>query len=63
MNDRIAEGTDTSHLDKVQHGYEKMEHFTVNFECQRRALMKVDFIKRKGRFPPSSHVTCYCTTA
>nr|XP_046265129.1 tripartite motif-containing protein 55a isoform X2 [Scatophagus argus] len=42
---KIVEGTDMSHLDKVQHGYEKMEHFTANFDQQRRALMSVDFIK------------------
>ncbi|XP_044075563.1 E3 ubiquitin-protein ligase TRIM63-like [Siniperca chuatsi] len=42
---KIVEGTDTSHLDKVQHGYEKMEHFTADFDRQRRALMNVDFIK------------------
>ncbi|KAM6989836.1 E3 ubiquitin-protein ligase TRIM63-like [Tautogolabrus adspersus] len=42
---KIVEGTDTSHLDQVQHGYEKMDHFTTNFEPQRRALSKVDFIK------------------
>lgn len=50
---RIVEGTDTSHLDKVQHDYEKMEHFTTNFDCQRRALMNVDFIKRKKRLHPT----------
>ncbi|XP_074505910.1 tripartite motif-containing protein 54-like isoform X2 [Sebastes fasciatus] len=42
---RMMAGSDTSHMDKVQHGYEKMEHFTADFERQRRALMKVDFIK------------------
>ncbi|KAI3374820.1 hypothetical protein L3Q82_021047, partial [Scortum barcoo] len=42
---RIVEGTNTTHLDKVQHGYENMDHFTANFNCQRRALMSVDFIK------------------
>uniref|UniRef100_A0A3Q3WYT7 RING-type E3 ubiquitin transferase n=1 Tax=Mola mola TaxID=94237 RepID=A0A3Q3WYT7_MOLML len=41
---RIVEGGDVSHLDKVQHGYEKMEHFTADFERQRRALTKVDFV-------------------
>ncbi|XP_075878265.1 E3 ubiquitin-protein ligase TRIM63-like [Nelusetta ayraudi] len=45
VNGRITEGTNTSHLDKVQLGYEKMEHFTVNVEPQRRALVKVDFVK------------------
>ncbi|KAM7399954.1 hypothetical protein PAMA_004576 [Pampus argenteus] len=42
---KLAEGTDTSRLDKVQLGYENMNHFTANFECQRRALTSVDFIK------------------
>ncbi|XP_070774678.1 E3 ubiquitin-protein ligase TRIM63-like [Enoplosus armatus] len=42
---KIVEGTNTSHLDKVQQGYEKMEHFTANFDRERRALMNVDFIK------------------
>uniref|UniRef100_A0A3Q1GJZ8 Tripartite motif-containing protein 54 n=1 Tax=Acanthochromis polyacanthus TaxID=80966 RepID=A0A3Q1GJZ8_9TELE len=44
---RIVEGTNTSHLDKVQPGYENMEHFTANVEHQRRALSIIDFIKRK----------------
>ncbi|XP_054870738.1 E3 ubiquitin-protein ligase TRIM63-like isoform X1 [Amphiprion ocellaris] len=42
---KIVEGTDTSHLDKVQPGYENMEHFMANFEHQRRALSIIDFIK------------------
>ncbi|CAK6981770.1 E3 ubiquitin-protein ligase TRIM63-like [Scomber scombrus] len=43
---KLAEGTDTSRLEKIQPGYENMEHFTANFEPQRRALSRVDFIKR-----------------
>ncbi|CAI5677134.1 unnamed protein product [Oreochromis niloticus] len=42
---KIVEGSDTSHLDKVQHGYENMDHFTADFEHQRRALSNIDFIK------------------
>ncbi|CAJ1073183.1 tripartite motif-containing protein 55a isoform X1 [Xyrichtys novacula] len=42
---KLVGGTDTSHMDKVQHGYEKMDHFTANFERQRRALSKIDFVK------------------
>ncbi|XP_076023843.1 E3 ubiquitin-protein ligase TRIM63-like [Genypterus blacodes] len=42
---RIVQGTNTSHLDQVQQGYQNMNHFTANFEGQSRALMKVDFIK------------------
>ncbi|XP_059199712.1 E3 ubiquitin-protein ligase TRIM63-like [Centropristis striata] len=42
---KIVAGTDTSRLDKVQLGYENMDHYTANFECQRRALQSVDFIK------------------
>ncbi|XP_040911732.1 E3 ubiquitin-protein ligase TRIM63-like isoform X2 [Toxotes jaculatrix] len=44
---RIVEGTNMSHLDKLQHGYENMEHFTTNFERQRQALANVDFIKEE----------------
>uniref|UniRef100_A0A4W6CHP0 Tripartite motif-containing protein 54 n=1 Tax=Lates calcarifer TaxID=8187 RepID=A0A4W6CHP0_LATCA len=44
---KIVEGTNTSHLDKLQHGYENMDHFTANFDRQRRALTNVDFIKVK----------------
>lgn len=44
---RITEGTNTSHLDKLQPGYENMEHFSADFDRQRRALMNVDFIKRE----------------
>ncbi|XP_068584519.1 E3 ubiquitin-protein ligase TRIM63-like [Cebidichthys violaceus] len=43
---KMVEGSSTAHMDKVQHGYENMEHFIADFEPQRRALMKVDFIKR-----------------
>ncbi|XP_051250419.1 E3 ubiquitin-protein ligase TRIM63 [Dicentrarchus labrax] len=42
---KIMEGTNTSHLDNIQHGYEKMDHFTANVDRQRRALMNIDFIK------------------
>ncbi|KAK9538284.1 hypothetical protein VZT92_003469 [Zoarces viviparus] len=43
---KMVEGSSTSHMDNVQPGYENMEHFIADFEPQRRALMKVDFIKR-----------------
>ncbi|XP_061588718.1 E3 ubiquitin-protein ligase TRIM63-like [Cololabis saira] len=42
---KLLEGTNHSHLDTVQRGYEKMDHFTANFEQQRKALAEVDFIK------------------
>ncbi|KAF1383124.1 hypothetical protein PFLUV_G00128050 [Perca fluviatilis] len=42
---KMVEGSNTSHMEKLQLGYEKMDHFTANFSCQRRALMDVDFIK------------------
>ncbi|XP_024119105.2 tripartite motif-containing protein 55, partial [Oryzias melastigma] len=40
---KLMEGTNTSHLDKVQHGYEDMKHFKANFECQRKALAEISF--------------------
>ncbi|XP_032422089.1 E3 ubiquitin-protein ligase TRIM63-like [Xiphophorus hellerii] len=42
---KLLQSTDTSHLDNVQPGYENMDHFTVNFDPQRKALADVDFIK------------------
>ncbi|XP_078101052.1 E3 ubiquitin-protein ligase TRIM63-like [Sander vitreus] len=42
---KMVEGSNTSHMEKLQLGYEKMDHFTANFSRQRRALMAVDFIK------------------
>ncbi|XP_035490776.1 E3 ubiquitin-protein ligase TRIM63-like isoform X2 [Scophthalmus maximus] len=42
---KIVEGTDTSHLDQLQHGYEDMGHFTADIERQRQALATVDFIR------------------
>uniref|UniRef100_H3CH44 Tripartite motif-containing protein 54 n=1 Tax=Tetraodon nigroviridis TaxID=99883 RepID=H3CH44_TETNG len=43
---KLLQGADTSHLEQVQHGYEKMDHFRANVEGQRRALMRVDFLRR-----------------
>lgn len=40
---RISESSSSSHLDKLQRGYENMDHFTVNFEKQKRALSTIAF--------------------
>ncbi|XP_057712587.1 E3 ubiquitin-protein ligase TRIM63-like isoform X3 [Corythoichthys intestinalis] len=42
---KMAVGSDTSNLEKVQSGYEKMEHFRANFQRQKRALMAVCFLQ------------------
>ncbi|XP_056453681.1 E3 ubiquitin-protein ligase TRIM63-like isoform X1 [Gadus chalcogrammus] len=42
---KIVEGTNTSHLDKVERGYENMSHFTAHLERERRALQTIDFLK------------------
>lgn len=42
---KITEGTNTSHLDKLERGYENMDHYTTNFGLERRALLSVDFVK------------------
>ncbi|XP_069575407.1 E3 ubiquitin-protein ligase TRIM63-like [Brachyistius frenatus] len=42
---KLVEGTSTSHLDKIQQGYENMEHFKANVGRQRRALASVDFVE------------------
>lgn len=45
---KITEGTNIAHLDKVEHGYENLDHYTANFERERRALQSVDFVKEDG---------------
>ncbi|XP_016304052.1 E3 ubiquitin-protein ligase TRIM63-like isoform X1 [Sinocyclocheilus anshuiensis] len=42
---KIAEGRNVSHLEKVERGYENMDHFTVNFSPERRAILSIDFTK------------------
>ncbi|CAL8277628.1 unnamed protein product [Lota lota] len=44
---KIVEGTNTSHLDKVERGYENMSHFTAHLERERRALQTIDFLKHE----------------
>ncbi|XP_030220421.1 tripartite motif-containing protein 55a isoform X2 [Gadus morhua] len=45
---KIVEGTNISHLDKVERGYENMSHFTAHLERERRALQTIDFLKHGG---------------
>ncbi|XP_042634064.1 E3 ubiquitin-protein ligase TRIM63-like isoform X3 [Cyprinus carpio] len=42
---KIAEGRNVSHLEKVERGYENMDHFTANFSPERRAILSIDFTK------------------
>lgn len=42
---KISEMSDTSHLEKVEVGYENMDHFQVHFLKERRALRSLDFIQ------------------
>ncbi|XP_041717236.1 tripartite motif-containing protein 55 isoform X1 [Coregonus clupeaformis] len=41
---KIDEASSTSHLDKVERGYEAMDHYTINFSREGRALRNIDFI-------------------
>ncbi|KAK3515060.1 hypothetical protein QTP70_004987 [Hemibagrus guttatus] len=41
---QMGEATNTSHLEKVEHGYEKMNHYSVNFKKERGALNAIKFI-------------------
>uniref|UniRef100_A0A671K883 Tripartite motif-containing protein 54 n=1 Tax=Sinocyclocheilus anshuiensis TaxID=1608454 RepID=A0A671K883_9TELE len=38
----IAEGRNVSHLEKVERGYENMDHFTANFSPERRTILNGD---------------------
>ncbi|KAK3513707.1 hypothetical protein QTP70_028902 [Hemibagrus guttatus] len=42
---KISEGRNTSHLEKLERGYENMDHFTVSFEHEKRAILNIDFTK------------------
>lgn len=42
---RIAEASSTAHLDKVERGYENMDHYSVDFKRESKALRAIDFIE------------------
>ncbi|XP_028659416.1 tripartite motif-containing protein 55b isoform X2 [Erpetoichthys calabaricus] len=42
---KFAEVSDISQLEKVERGYENMEHFEANFEREGRALRSIDFMR------------------
>ncbi|XP_029005171.1 tripartite motif-containing protein 55b [Betta splendens] len=42
---KISEASSTAHLDKVERGYENMEHFCVDFRKETKALRSIDFIQ------------------
>ncbi|KAF3703571.1 Tripartite motif-containing protein 55 Muscle-specific RING finger protein 2 [Channa argus] len=42
---KISEASSTAHLDKVECGYENMDHFNVNFKKEGKALSSIDFIQ------------------
>lgn len=42
---RISDASSTAHLDKVERGYENMDHFNVNFKKEGKALRSIDFIQ------------------
>lgn len=45
---RLAEASSTAHLDKIERGYENMDHYTVDFKRQAKALRCLDFLQGKG---------------
>ncbi|XP_023701263.1 tripartite motif-containing protein 55a isoform X2 [Paramormyrops kingsleyae] len=42
---KITEASDISHLEKVERGYENMDHFTASFQREGSAIRNVDFLK------------------
>ncbi|XP_049605230.1 tripartite motif-containing protein 55b [Syngnathus scovelli] len=42
---QLAEACSTSHLDKVERGYENMDHFTADFRREREMLGSIDFLQ------------------
>ncbi|XP_017308124.1 tripartite motif-containing protein 55b isoform X3 [Ictalurus punctatus] len=41
---KMGEATNTSHLEKVEHGYENMDYYSVDFKKERGALSSINFI-------------------
>ncbi|XP_041101798.1 tripartite motif-containing protein 54-like isoform X2 [Polyodon spathula] len=44
---KITEASNISHLEKLERGYENMDHFTANFEREGRGLRSIDFIREE----------------
>nr|XP_015810716.2 tripartite motif-containing protein 55 [Nothobranchius furzeri] len=42
---KIADASSMSHLDKVERGYEQMNHYSVDFRKERKALRSIDFVR------------------
>ncbi|XP_068073216.1 tripartite motif-containing protein 55b isoform X1 [Danio rerio] len=42
---KIAKASNTSHLERVERGYESMDHYSVHFKREGRALRNIDFIR------------------
>ncbi|KAL6097871.1 trim55 [Pungitius sinensis] len=42
---KLAEASSTAHLDKVERGYENMDHYTVDFKKEGLALRSLDFLQ------------------
>lgn len=46
---RITEASSIAHLDKVERGYESMDHFSIDFKREHKALRNIDFIQGKKK--------------
>ncbi|XP_034025572.1 tripartite motif-containing protein 55b isoform X3 [Thalassophryne amazonica] len=42
---KIADASSTAHLGKVERGYENMDHYSVDFKKEGKALCSIDFIR------------------
>ncbi|XP_051971245.1 E3 ubiquitin-protein ligase TRIM63-like isoform X2 [Xyrauchen texanus] len=42
---KIAEASNTSHLERVERGYESMDHYSVSIKIEGRALRNIDFTR------------------
>ncbi|XP_016385656.1 tripartite motif-containing protein 55-like [Sinocyclocheilus rhinocerous] len=42
---KIEEASKTSHLERVERGYENMDHYSVSFKIEGRALRSIDFAR------------------
>lgn len=45
LRSRISEASSIAHLDKVERGYENMDHYNVDFKREGKALRSISFIQ------------------
>ncbi|XP_044521934.1 tripartite motif-containing protein 55 isoform X2 [Gracilinanus agilis] len=46
---KISEASKAFQMEKIEHGYENMDHFTVNLNREEKIIREIDFYKEEGK--------------